>query len=67
MSSTRSTSHPYLADRQYNAIESWTASVLPSKRQNSDAEEIDPAVQAYLQMKMALFQRAAALQSGGQR
>lgn len=68
VSSTRSSSlntssctthaHQYLGDNKASDIASWTATV-PAKTTNPNGvlyDEVDPTVQAYMQMKMALFQ-----------
>ncbi|KAI5365296.1 hypothetical protein Slin14017_G051860 [Septoria linicola] len=50
--------HQYLRDGKASDIASWTAGV-PPKSTNPNGimyDEVNPAVQAYMQMKMALFQ-----------
>ena len=50
----------YLGDRERSAIESWNRSVN-SKSTTSKANEKDADVQAYLQAKMALYQKASSV------
>lgn len=50
--------HQYLGDSKASDIASWTAAV-PAKTTNPNGimyDEVNPAVHAYMQMKMALFQ-----------
>lgn len=52
-------SHPYLGDRQVDAIESWKTTVPGKMTCPPRLPEEDPVVQAYLQTKMALFESLA--------
>jgi hypothetical protein len=56
VSNTSFSNHPYLPDVKADDIRSWSAAV-PIKQANAVQEEyeFEPAVQAYLQAKMALF------------
>lgn len=58
--------HPYLRDPEISAIEHWNASI-PTKdqRPHASSNDVDPAVQAYLQAKMALFSRASSVTAPG--
>jgi hypothetical protein len=51
--------HPYLAERQMTAIQKWNETV-PKKhtKTNLKPEQQDPAIQAYLEAKLALFRNA---------
>jgi len=46
--------HQYLATFKADDIRSWSASI-PAQQDDASNEELDPAVQAYLEAKMALF------------
>lgn len=53
--SSTSSNHPYLGDRQVDAIETWKTTV-PAKSTCPIPTREDPVIEAYLQTKMALFQ-----------
>ncbi|KAF2208549.1 hypothetical protein CERZMDRAFT_91563 [Cercospora zeae-maydis SCOH1-5] len=58
-SPTNSHHHRHMGERKASDIASWTAGV-PSKSTNPNGviyDEENPAVQAYIQLKMSLFQR----------
>ncbi|KAK5164649.1 uncharacterized protein LTR77_009855 [Saxophila tyrrhenica] len=60
-SSTRSAcQHQYLDSGEQTAIESWNNTV-PQKamKANEMPDERDPVIQAYLEAKLSLFQKAA--------
>ncbi|KKY28133.1 hypothetical protein UCDDS831_g00498 [Diplodia seriata] len=56
-----SRSHPYLEPRHASSIESWNLSVpgrsIQAHTQRQQSSASDPAVMAYLQLKMALLRR----------
>lgn len=56
-----SRSHPYLEPRHASSIESWNLSVpgrsIQAHTQRQQSSASDPAVLAYLQLKMALLRR----------
>jgi len=68
-SSSSSKSHPYLSDRSLSSIESWKESSSKAAKSPtlsaattaaaspSNDKTIDPNVQAYLEMKKALYSK----------
>lgn len=54
--SSSSSTHPYLENREIDAIEHWNESIPPkATRAANVSNDADPVVQAYMQAKMALF------------
>lgn len=52
--------HTFLDEREKSAIDNWNQEVpKKSARATNVPEQQDPAIQAYLQAKMALFRNAA--------
>ncbi|KAF2163598.1 hypothetical protein M409DRAFT_57478 [Zasmidium cellare ATCC 36951] len=62
--SSNSSYHPYLGDRQLNAIESWKTSVQAKSTCPMRVAGEDPVIEAYLQTKMALFRSLAGVKDG---
>ncbi|KAK4500982.1 hypothetical protein PRZ48_006788 [Zasmidium cellare] len=58
-------SHPYLGDRQLDAIESWKTSVQAKQSCSMRGPGDDPVVEAYLRTKMALFQSLVSAKDPG--
>lgn len=62
--SSTASNHPYLGDRQVDAIESWKTTV-PAKSTCPIPTREDPVIEAYLQTKMALFQSLVSAKDAG--
>lgn len=57
-SSISSASHPYLSDRGISSIESWKETSKKAKHASSSKDKMsDPNIQAYLEMKKALYSK----------
>lgn len=54
--SSSSSTHPYLGNKEVSAIEHWNESIpTKSKRATDTPNDVCPAIQAYMQAKVALF------------